>query len=161
MVFSTFVVIIFRSSNCKVEESVLSFSCLLMTILFQTTLLSMSFVFCRHESLAHEHLVKGRWGLGAVTQFSCWVFLLGIFQLVCLGGLWNVSYQATIFIFLCSPQNRGCILLHYSWGLGNELCYLIGKCEIFCAAAVLSSVSQSCLNPTHCTAAELWCSFVF
>lgn len=44
------------------------------------------------------------------------------------------------------------------WGLGNELYYLIGECEILWAAAGLLSASRSCLNPTHCAAAELWCS---
>ena len=144
MVLSPFLFILFRSSNCKVEESILSFSCLLMIILLLTILSPMSLVFCRHESLAHEHLVKVCWGLGAVTQFSCWVFLLGIFQLVCLGSLWNIFYQAMIFIFLCSPYHRGCISLHCSWGLGNELYYLIGECEILCAIAGLLSASQSC-----------------
>lgn len=65
--------------NSKVEESFLSFSCLLWIILLWTILFPMSFVFCRRELLAHEHLVKVCWGLGAIAQFSCWVFLLGIF----------------------------------------------------------------------------------
>lgn len=58
-----------------------------------------------------------------------------------------------IFIFLCSPQNWGYILLNCSWGLGNELYYLIGECEILRAAAVLLCLSE--LLKSHCTAAEL------